>query len=41
MEVPVPRPGDWLMRLLLEKVRKLDDDKLQEFIEERRTLTVY
>ena len=40
MEVPEPRLGDWLLRLLLEKVSKLDNDKLQEFIEEWKTLKV-
>ena len=40
MEVPEPRLGDGLLILLLEKVSKLDNDKLQESIEERRTFKV-
>ena len=40
MEVRVPGLGDWLLRLLLGKVSKLDNDKLQSFIEERKSLKV-
>ena len=40
MEVHEPGLGDWLLRLLLGKVSKLDNDKLQSFIEERKSLKV-
>ena len=33
MEVRVPGLGDWLLRLMLGKVNKLDSNKLQEFME--------
>ena len=33
MEVRVPGLGDWLLRLMLGKVSKLDGNKLQEFME--------